>query len=369
MSAPRADGAQREGRCPPVAGRGWHTWVHGPRPLCSGRDRPPWPGQGDPAGERRAPSGILDAGHLQHPSGRRRLGTPFDVVAAVPGPRRRRAGHAGVVGARRRRAQHRHHGGRRLGYAVVAEVGLAHGRLFGPHPTSSTRWGPPHRSLATAPSDSTRSAGGSSGESTESSSVRGPGSWPCCRGCPVRGRTVIPSESCAAMRPAGSSSAATVELDGGDLPCSAPTCPTSPTAHMPSTGLLSDLLPPPTEAAVLAGDMNLWGPPVNSYLRGWRRAVDRPDLAGPPAPQPARPRPGHSAGVGARRPGRGRSPDPTTSRWWSPWAWPEAGSPGRGCGVASIRGRTHWQGSNGPPSPPTGRSGPSTGPARGRRSS
>jgi len=37
--------------------------------------------------------------------------------------------------------------------------------------------------------------------------------------------------------------------------------------------LLSDLLPPPTTAAVLAGDMNLWGPPVNSYLRGWRRAV------------------------------------------------------------------------------------------------
>jgi endonuclease/exonuclease/phosphatase (EEP) superfamily protein YafD len=26
-------------------------------------------------------------------------------------------------------------------------------------------------------------------------------------------------------------------------------------------------------AAVLAGDMNMWGPPVNSYVRGWRRAV------------------------------------------------------------------------------------------------
>ena len=25
--------------------------------------------------------------------------------------------------------------------------------------------------------------------------------------------------------------------------------------------------------SVLAGDMNLWGPPVNSYLRGWRRAL------------------------------------------------------------------------------------------------
>ena len=29
--------------------------------------------------------------------------------------------------------------------------------------------------------------------------------------------------------------------------------------------------------------MNLWGPPVSSYFRGWRRARHRADLAGPPA--------------------------------------------------------------------------------------
>ena len=37
--------------------------------------------------------------------------------------------------------------------------------------------------------------------------------------------------------------------------------------------LLGTELPPLSSAAVLAGDMNLWGPPVSSYVRGWRRAV------------------------------------------------------------------------------------------------
>jgi endonuclease/exonuclease/phosphatase family metal-dependent hydrolase len=32
-------------------------------------------------------------------------------------------------------------------------------------------------------------------------------------------------------------------------------------------------LPHPDVAAVLAGDMNLWGPPVNSFFPAWRRAV------------------------------------------------------------------------------------------------
>jgi endonuclease/exonuclease/phosphatase family metal-dependent hydrolase len=36
---------------------------------------------------------------------------------------------------------------------------------------------------------------------------------------------------------------------------------------------LSKQLPPVGSAAVLAGDMNLWGPPTASYFRGWRRAV------------------------------------------------------------------------------------------------
>jgi endonuclease/exonuclease/phosphatase family metal-dependent hydrolase len=36
---------------------------------------------------------------------------------------------------------------------------------------------------------------------------------------------------------------------------------------------LGSLLPPADTAAVLAGDMNLWGPPVTSFFPAWRRAV------------------------------------------------------------------------------------------------
>ncbi|MGH9103151.1 MAG: endonuclease/exonuclease/phosphatase family protein [Acidimicrobiales bacterium] len=36
---------------------------------------------------------------------------------------------------------------------------------------------------------------------------------------------------------------------------------------------LRSALPEPACAAILAGDMNLWGPPVSALLPGWRRAV------------------------------------------------------------------------------------------------
>ena len=36
---------------------------------------------------------------------------------------------------------------------------------------------------------------------------------------------------------------------------------------------LAALLPPADTPAVLAGDMNLWGPPVSSFFPVWRRAV------------------------------------------------------------------------------------------------
>jgi len=47
--------------------------------------------------------------------------------------------------------------------------------------------------------------------------------------------------------------------------------------------LLAKKLPAPNTAAVLAGDMNLWGPPVNSFFPAWRRAVTGRTW---PAPRP-----------------------------------------------------------------------------------
>ena len=64
-----------------------------------------------------------------------------------------------------------------------------------------------------------------------------------------------------------------VELEGGELAVFGTHMSHITHGSHAQYRLLNDLLPPPTDAAVLAGDMNLWGPPVNSYLRGWRRAV------------------------------------------------------------------------------------------------
>ena len=36
---------------------------------------------------------------------------------------------------------------------------------------------------------------------------------------------------------------------------------------------LARLLPPLDTPSLLAGDMNMWGPPASSFFRGWRRAV------------------------------------------------------------------------------------------------
>ena len=36
---------------------------------------------------------------------------------------------------------------------------------------------------------------------------------------------------------------------------------------------LARLLPPLDRPALLAGDMNMWGPPASSFFKGWRRAV------------------------------------------------------------------------------------------------
>ncbi len=91
---------------------------------------------------------------------------------------------------------------------------------------------------------------------------------------------------------------------------------------VPATG--RPAAPPATTAAVLAGDMNLWGPP-RQLLLPLRGAGPSPaDLAGPTPSQPAGPRAGHAPSVGGGGPGGGPSPAPTTDRWWSGWLWPDS---------------------------------------------
>jgi endonuclease/exonuclease/phosphatase family metal-dependent hydrolase len=160
----------------------------------------------------------------------------------------------------------------RLGYDVIEE-GLAHGRLYGPDPQADDRWGPrfgyAHDSLH---------LDHASGLRTTASHRKRPftaGSW----GVAVLSRVPVTESTIVSL---------------GSLPRDparrvAVTCAVS-VAGRPLTIVgthmshllqgspiqyrrLHRSLPTPDSAAVLAGDMNLWGPAVSLALPGWRSAA------------------------------------------------------------------------------------------------
>jgi endonuclease/exonuclease/phosphatase family metal-dependent hydrolase len=158
-----------------------------------------------------------------------------------------------------------------LGYTLVAEVGLAHGRLFGPLPTTSNRWGPPTRPWRRSfrlDEEHRRP-----GESAESTFARGTWGVAMLSRVPVHRSTVIPFRKLRRDAARRVLIGCTVELDGGELAVFGTHMSHITHGSHAQYRVLSAMLPPLTEPAVLAGDMNLWGPPVNSYLKGWRRAV------------------------------------------------------------------------------------------------
>ena len=136
---------------------------------------------------------------------------------------------------------------------------------------------------------------------------------------PVHGPHGHPArDGCAGTRPSRVVIGCHLELEGGELAVFGTHMAHITHGSHAQYRRLHRLLPPPTSAAVLAGDMNLWGPPVISYLRGWRRALTartwpayRPHsqldhvLVTPPVSV-------LDARVGSVR------RDPTTSRWWPP---------------------------------------------------
>ena len=102
---------------------------------------------------------------------------------------------------------------------------------------------------------------------------------------------------------------------------------------------LARLLPPLDRPALLAGDMNMWGPPASSFFSGLAAGRHRPDLAGAPTPQPARPRPGHPRRYGWWTPGWPTPPARTTARWSSRWPSPDVPrrpGPGAGGSVSAM---------------------------------
>lgn len=157
-----------------------------------------------------------------------------------------------------------------LGYETVAEVSLARGRLFDPLPTTTSRWGP------VVVRKSFRLDGEKWGVLTRPAGrPSATGAW----GLAVLSR--IATHDCRVI------SLGKLRRDAArrvvircDVPLGAERLAVHGThmSHITHGShaqyrKLARALPRPTTPAVLVGDMNMWGPPVSSYFRGWRRAL------------------------------------------------------------------------------------------------
>ncbi len=199
-------------------------------------------------------------------------GRPYDVLSACAGlgadllvMQESWAPDSGAPSTAARVADH-------LGLDVVAEVGLAHGRLFAPHPSASTSWGPLLTQVRTAlhlDDQPFRSRAGPADRPFEL------GWWGLAllARTPVRDVEVIPLGRLRRDPASRSVIGGLVGLEGGDLAVYGTHMSHITHGSHAQYRRLATALSPGRTAAVLAGDMNLWGPPVSSYLRGWHRTI------------------------------------------------------------------------------------------------
>jgi len=108
--------------------------------------------------------------------------------------------------------------------------------------------------------------------------VPGEGTWELaiCSRLPVRGRRVLPIGHVLGD-PAGPRSALECTIDVGGVDVDVVGVHTSSRlwelASIRHLRALRPQLPGPDRTAVIAGDYNLWGPPVEALFPGWHRAV------------------------------------------------------------------------------------------------
>ncbi len=178
-----------------------------------------------------------------------------------------------------------------LGYRCY-ELAVAHGRLFGPHPAADSRWGPrpwlrrlrtlllhqPVGGGRSEPPDqrSPRPAGAGRARRRHQqgrSSHRGAWGVAVLSRLPVLQVRHIDLGQLPRDQARRKALACTVDVDGVAV--------TVVGTHMSHLSHGSPLqfrrlaraLPPTSAPAVVAGDMNLWGPPVSALMPRWRRAV------------------------------------------------------------------------------------------------
>jgi endonuclease/exonuclease/phosphatase family metal-dependent hydrolase len=160
----------------------------------------------------------------------------------------------------------------RLGYDVVAEAHLAHARVYSPADTGSARWGPAFgqvRKTLQLDGERWKVPAGSRDR------VPGFGRWGVAvlSRVPCRDPEVL---SLGKLRRDPASRAVvrcTTDLGGAELVVHG-----THMAHITHLSpaqyrRLARLLPPVDRPALLAGDMNMWGPPAASFFPGWRRGV------------------------------------------------------------------------------------------------
>jgi endonuclease/exonuclease/phosphatase family metal-dependent hydrolase len=159
-----------------------------------------------------------------------------------------------------------------LGYQVVIEVPLARGRLYSPFPTDSSRWGPWLTQVRTAlhldEQHYRRRAG-----PDDRTYARGQWGIALLARVPIRDIEVIPLGQLRRDPARRAVIRGTATLAGGPLVvCGTHMSHITHGSHAQYRSLARQL-PGRDQAACLAGDMNLWGPPTSSYFRGWRRGV------------------------------------------------------------------------------------------------
>jgi endonuclease/exonuclease/phosphatase family metal-dependent hydrolase len=170
--------------------------------------------------------------------------------------------------------------GRALGYAVF-EQPLAGGRLAGPHPQADGRWmksfdwrGSSHAIYL----DSERPLSRKIGRSRRYLDAE-PGHWGVAvlSRLPVRGRRVVDLGLLKQDR--ARRFALVVEIEVGGMPLTVVGTHMShlsygaPIQFLRLSRAIRQLVP--SGPGILAGDMNLWGPPVAAFFPGWRRALLR----------------------------------------------------------------------------------------------
>ena len=164
--------------------------------------------------------------------------------------------------------------GRQLGYQVYEEQ-LATGRIFPPHPSANHRWGPRPRSASIVfRLDHPDRRQWRNVDRLHPEYGLGTFGLAVLTRVPIIRRQVIPLGQLKTDASIRLAVATTVPVGTGAM-----TVIGTHMSHLLQRSpvqfkRLRAALPDPAEtAAVLTGDMNMWGPPLSAFFRGWRRVI------------------------------------------------------------------------------------------------